>query len=204
MAKIRKGFVSNSSSSSFICDVCGYEASGFGMSLYEAEMFECENGHTCCEEHLLSDNITPELIQKLYNRLINYEKGYVTEEEIKEYCKEHEIDINNLTFDNIEELYEEFSDPIIYNIPEELCPLCNFEELCMDDAENYLLKTTQYTKEEVFEYIKSINKRRKKLRPHEYVEYVCGKLGITTTELLKQIEERFEGSYSKFRQFLNS
>lgn len=202
MAKLRLGFVSNSSSSSFICDVCGYETSGWDMCLGEAEMFECENGHTCCYEHLLSDNITPELIQKLYNRLINY--SYVTEEEIKEYCEKYEIDINNLTFENIKELYEKFSDPIIYDIPEELCPLCNFEELCMDGAERYLLKTTQYTKEEVFEYIKSINKRRKKLRSHEYVEYVCDKLGITTTELLKQIEERFEGSYSKFRQFLNS
>ena len=51
--KIRKGFVSNSSSQSFVCDVCGYETSGWDLSLSEAEMVECENGHTLCQEHVL-------------------------------------------------------------------------------------------------------------------------------------------------------
>ena len=66
----------------------------------------------------------------------------------------------------------------------------------------YLLKTTPYTEKEVFEYIKSVNKRRKKLRPEEYVEYVCSKLGKNTTILLKEIDERFEGSYKKFLNFI--
>ena len=42
--KIRNGFVSNSSSSSFICEVCGQDASGYDMSLSDAEMYECING----------------------------------------------------------------------------------------------------------------------------------------------------------------
>lgn len=48
--KFRKSFVTNSSSSSYICDYCGEEASGWDMSLSEAEMIECVNGHTVCEE----------------------------------------------------------------------------------------------------------------------------------------------------------
>ncbi|MCK9369184.1 hypothetical protein M0R04_04535 [Candidatus Dojkabacteria bacterium] len=51
--KIRKGFVSNSSSSSFICDVCGFVESGYDMSLYDAEMYQCENGHTFCNKHMV-------------------------------------------------------------------------------------------------------------------------------------------------------
>ena len=51
--KIRTGFVSNSSSSSFICNVCGETSSGWDMCLSEAEMFECVNGHTCCNSHKL-------------------------------------------------------------------------------------------------------------------------------------------------------
>ena len=51
--KIRNGFVSNSSSSSFICDSCGFEACGMDMSLSDAEMTECTNGHTICDSHLL-------------------------------------------------------------------------------------------------------------------------------------------------------
>lgn len=38
--KIRRGFVSNSSSSSFICDVCGRDKTGY----------ECENGHYFCQD----------------------------------------------------------------------------------------------------------------------------------------------------------
>ena len=55
--KIRKGFVSNSSSSSFICDVCGSDYSGMDATLEDADMFECENGHTFCTNHLVGDTI---------------------------------------------------------------------------------------------------------------------------------------------------
>ena len=46
--KFRKDFVTNSSSSSFVCDICGNVESGWDMSLQEAEMVECVNGHTIC------------------------------------------------------------------------------------------------------------------------------------------------------------
>jgi len=49
--KIRKGFISNSSSTSFICEVCGETVSGMDMGLEDAEMYECENGHTFCKDH---------------------------------------------------------------------------------------------------------------------------------------------------------
>ena len=49
--KIRSGFVSNSSSSSFICDVCNEDYTSYEASLEEAEMFKCENGHTVCTAH---------------------------------------------------------------------------------------------------------------------------------------------------------
>ncbi len=44
--KIRSGFVSNSSSSSFVCEVCGGIESGFDSSYEELGMCECENEHT--------------------------------------------------------------------------------------------------------------------------------------------------------------
>ena len=52
--KTRTGFVSNSSSSSFVCDVCGEECSGYDMGLDEAGMVQCVNGHTFCEGHRLN------------------------------------------------------------------------------------------------------------------------------------------------------
>ncbi len=52
--KFRKGFVTNSSSSSFICQVCGSVESGWDISAWEAGFVECENGHEFCQEHIVN------------------------------------------------------------------------------------------------------------------------------------------------------
>ena len=64
--KIRTGFVSNSSSSSFICEICGKEVSGMDMCLYEAQMVECLNGHTFCKDH-----ISKNVIKEIYNKYVH-------------------------------------------------------------------------------------------------------------------------------------
>ena len=43
--KKRNGFVSNSSSSSFVCGICGEIESGMDLCLSEAEMYECDICH---------------------------------------------------------------------------------------------------------------------------------------------------------------
>lgn len=53
--KIRKGFVSNSSSSSFVCDVCGKNASGYDLSLSESAMSWCQASHIFCDKHADED-----------------------------------------------------------------------------------------------------------------------------------------------------
>ena len=50
--KIRKGFVSNSSSSSYICDICGRQEE-VGYDPASIDMFECEEYHMVCEKHSL-------------------------------------------------------------------------------------------------------------------------------------------------------
>lgn len=50
--KIRTGFVSNSSSSSYTCDVCGDTQGGMDMCLTEAQMHQCINGHIFCDTHM--------------------------------------------------------------------------------------------------------------------------------------------------------
>ena len=52
--KIRNGFVSNSSSTSFTCDVCGYDCGGWDYSLDDANMYECDNGHTFCRDEVIN------------------------------------------------------------------------------------------------------------------------------------------------------
>lgn len=200
--KIRSGFISNSSSSSFVCDVCGYTESGWDMTLEEAEMYECENGHTFCAEHLISLN--KENLEKYINHII--EKEEIKEEDIKDWLDLHDYkDLSEIKdISDIEDLSKEYGygEGGRYGIPEYCCPLCNFEELSQSDAREYLYKTTGISPSIVFEEIKKINKRRKKLRDSEYVSYVLNKQGRTETELLNEIEERFKGSYKEFRKFL--
>ena len=43
--KIRNGFVSNSSSSSFACSICGDIESGWDLCPVDVDMFKCDNGH---------------------------------------------------------------------------------------------------------------------------------------------------------------
>ena len=53
--KIRQGFVSNSSSSSFICDICGRIEAGSDCECNEDYgLVQCENDHTFCEDELYS------------------------------------------------------------------------------------------------------------------------------------------------------
>ena len=199
MTKYRQGFVSNSSSSSFVCDVCGYETSGYDMCLSEAGMVQCENGHELCEEHLLE--LSKKQAQSVLKRLC--ECGKISQNELNDFIKENNIDIDHLTFKDIKLISNELGyGDFRYSVPECLCPLCNFEELSDSDTMLYLQKEYNIPEIEVFEELKKINPRRKKLRDKEYNEYVLRKINSNITQILKEVEDRFDGSYKKFREYI--
>jgi len=100
--KIRKGFVSNSSSSSFICDVCGNIEAGWDMSIDEADMVECVKGHVLCKDHI-----------------INKEKFSKWEEENDDYWG--------------------------YEIPEDFCPICQFNTISQKDIIKFMLKRLHFS-----------------------------------------------------------
>lgn len=52
--KIRDGFVSNSSSSSFVCGVCSRTAEGWDWNNSGGGIHTCTKGHTFCYEHSLN------------------------------------------------------------------------------------------------------------------------------------------------------
>lgn len=126
--KIRKCHVTNSSSSSFICDICGREESGWDMGLYDAEMFECENGHVFCWDEALESNrdkVIKLILDEEYNlKKYNYEEDY-TEEDLQ---KMDFIDLVRLIPDGI------------YCAPTCICPICQFEKYTDSDMLRYLLK----------------------------------------------------------------
>jgi hypothetical protein len=52
--KARSQFVSNSSTSSYVCDFCGEQFTGWDGGFREFDLAECENGHTMCQEHFVN------------------------------------------------------------------------------------------------------------------------------------------------------
>jgi hypothetical protein len=52
MVKYRVGFVSNSSSSSYLCDFCGVIRGGWDACLEELEMYRCVYDHVFCYDHV--------------------------------------------------------------------------------------------------------------------------------------------------------
>ena len=147
--KIRRGFVSNSSSTSFTCDVCGYNVSGMDMGYDEAGMYSCENGHEFCREH--ATPWEPSWEEKKETLLgtwkvdnDDYIKHLIiaaeTEERIDQIISEHDLE-------NLLVVGE-------YEVPAAMCPLCSFGNIHDRDAYEYLLKVAGRTESDLLAELK--------------------------------------------------
>lgn len=184
--KYRKDFVTNSSSSSYICEICGNCESGFDIGLSECEMSECVNGHIFCDEHKLP--IT-ESKEDLIKAILEDEYNHSSEEELNDM--------------DIEELFMKRYDGGYYDVPEYVCPICQFIEYSESDLVQYLLKEYKIAREIVFNEVKKFNKRRKKLYDNEYITYVCQQFNLVPAEIVSKWKEKY-GTYSNFQKYLNS
>lgn len=143
--KVRHGFVSNSSSSSFICDVTSEERQGMDISLEDAGMYCCENEHYFLEEFLIGD---------------------IPEDKDDEYDGRYEI-------------------------PAKHCPICSFKYLMESSMVLYIEKFYGITSNEVFDYMKSTNKRLRKLRPKYWFDYLEKERGVSKLKLDEEIKAKF-------------
>ena len=139
--KIRQGFVSNSSSSSFVCDVTGEEVQGMDMCLEYAGMYSCTEEHYFLEEFLIGD-------------LPDDHDGR-------------------------------------YDVPAANCPICSFVHLMESDVVLYISKVYNITSNQVFDYMKSTNKRLRKLRNKYWFEYLEKERGISKLQLETEIKQKF-------------
>jgi hypothetical protein len=108
----RSGFVSNSSSSSFVCAICGEVESGWDASLSEFDMVSCEKEH---EFHI--------------GCVENPEKLRAILEEAGE--KEDEVDDDGKDYSSYE-----------YELPSKYCPMCNFGAISDKDLLEYLMRNS--------------------------------------------------------------
>lgn len=196
--KFRKDFVTNSSSSSYICEICGRNESGFDMSLSDCEMMECQNGHIfCCDEALpfpSKEEMIKIIMENEWNKrtVYNYGTGYTTNIYTEDDLLKKDED--TLFFD----FYNEEGH---YNVPESVCPICQFIEYSEYDLSAYLLKEYGISRDEVFAEVKKLNKRRRKLYENEYITYVCKKFDLNPAEIVAGWKEKFD-SYNVFQQWL--
>lgn len=158
--KIRKGYVSNSSSSSFTCDLCGTTQSGYDMGVYEAGMMYCENGHCFCERHALDENeFTVKNIKRYFEENSNdwyVKKIYEDEKSFIDELNECE----NLNFDVRD--FKSYNENVEYYLNDAyseghnkcVCPICSFEVLSHHDGFLFLKRKFNLTNEEILSMIR--------------------------------------------------
>lgn len=189
--KYRKDYVTNSSSSSYVCEICGRTESGWDLGLSEADMVECVNGHVFCLEEMLS--VPRETMLKLIKQDMEYawsDLSDMTEEELQKK-----------TDDELTELMLKCEDGY-YGVPEESCPICQFIEYSNHDLAKYLEKEYGVSRDEVFAKVKELNKRRKKLYDSEYITEVCSRFGLNPTKIVAGLKSRFS-TYRAFYDYIS-
>ena len=185
--KFRKDFVTNSSSSSYVCEICGRIESGWDMGLDECEMYQCANGHTFCWDEALEKPSREEMLKLIFEQ--EYVSPYYTKEEIEDM--------------DDEDIFNEVLTEHGWSVPEFMCPICQFIEYSEYDLSAYLLKEYGVPRDEVFAEVKQLNKRRKKLYENEYITYVCKEFDLNPTEIVAGWKEKF-GTYKAFRDYLRA
>jgi len=138
--KIRTSFVSNSSSSSFVCQISGDVTSGRDGEYEDFYPMECLCGHA----------FAPNFVRKLDKNLTTDEKKeFLTSEELSRYFCDYgdELDdaaINRIFDNSIGSLNDALSDSWgeyrFYELPSTCCPICHFEKIAINDRIRFLVK----------------------------------------------------------------
>lgn len=126
--KIRSGFVSNSSSLSYICSICDHEIIISDMDdPNEYGFSNCENGHYICEKHFREN------LKKLTKE--QYIKWVRTQEWYKELSIEKKNYEEDDWKDGAELLLSEYGDVCSF-----ICPICQFQSFDPEDIKKYFIK----------------------------------------------------------------
>ena len=196
--KFRRSFVTNSSSSSYVCEICGRTESGYDLGLGDCEMMECVNGHIFCNDEALEIPSKEEMIKMILENEWNKHRWDYEIRCSRDFSEEELIVMEE------DELWVGFcSESGYYDVPECVCPICQFIEYSEYDLSAFLLKEYGVPRDEAFAEVKKFNKRRKKLYENEYITYVCKKHDLNPTEIVAGWKDKF-GTYNNFSKWLKN
>ena len=148
--KIRAGFVSNSSSSSFTCRACGNTESGWDACLSDFDMVECECGHVLCRSCMNSEGYVD------FKFFQDHAYFSSDDQELKSIVFSHKpneiVDFENQEYgDKLEDLYNELENDC--GCHKSYCPLCTLEIIEDSDCLDYYLKLMNKSKTELIKEI---------------------------------------------------
>lgn len=107
--KKRNGFVSNSSTSSFICQICGETDVIYDDGCEEDSIYiSCEKGHNFCASHLFEGAGMHKVVKDI-------PEEHIISEEEEDYTKEKYAG----------------------HLKKEYCPICNFKCVALEDKEKF-------------------------------------------------------------------
>jgi len=148
--KLRLGFCSNSSSSSFICNACGKIESDWDATLEDAGMIQCHNGHTFCDSH----------VKGPIKELTDQEKLDFLHENAGDWAKNHysrlfkHTRIATMDEDEFQTMEDVWRDEEFGTVPPENCPVCNFTFITEEHLWKYLKSEYKVTEETIRKWLK--------------------------------------------------
>jgi hypothetical protein len=156
------------------------------------------NGHIFCCDEALERPTKKELIKMILENKWNEDVWDRDIRDSRDYSEDELIMMEK------DDLFDKFcSNGGYYDVPECVCPICNFIEYSEYDLSAYLLKKYGVSRDEVFAEVKKLNKRRRKLYENEYITYVCKEFDLNPTEIVASWKEEF-GTYKKFKESLTN
>ncbi len=135
--KVRKGFVSNSSSSSYICDACNESEVSY-EGLAEIEMFQCTSGHTLHENCGVNFKAPDEPEEPIRG---DYETNTLYVEALDKYDKDKEAWDDDWRWDGCA-------------ATDKFCSLCSLTNIDDNTRSRYLGAVAQLTSDQVDEVIR--------------------------------------------------
>lgn len=138
--KIRHGFVSNSSSSSFVCGISGRRVSGYNLGMRDIEMIQCVVGHC------MSDKYVVEYIDLL---VAKHGMEHVRQL-VREHWEDFYVDMRKIVRPNdvVDDVIDVVDDGR-YTLPSCFCPMCNLLYISDADILSYILWNSGDTRQDI-------------------------------------------------------